>query len=156
MDNKVISQVNFEISQIDELFKSYSSLLHRIRKVEPNMIEVTACASVLHSFYNGLENIFLSIVKRIDRNVPTGDRWHRDLLYQMGKETPERKQVLTNKTIDQLVDYMGFRHFYRHSYSFSLEWDELEILIVPVENIWQRIKDELEIFLNSLEMNNEM
>jgi hypothetical protein len=86
------------------------------------MIEVTACASVLHSFYNGLENIFLSIVKRIDRNVPTGDRWHRDLLYQMGKETPERKQVLTNKTIDQLVDYMGFRHFYRHSYSFSLEW----------------------------------
>lgn len=148
--------MNFEISQIDELFKSYSSLLHRIRKVEPNMIEVTACASVLHSFYNGLENIFLSIVKRIDRNVPTGDRWHRDLLYQMGKETPERKQVLTNKTIDQLVDYMGFRHFYRHSYSFSLEWDELEILIVPVENIWQRIKDELEIFLNSLEMNNEM
>jgi hypothetical protein len=138
LDNKVISQVNFEISQIDELFKSYSSLLHRIRKVEPNMIEVTACASVLHSFYNGLENIFLSIVKRIDRNVPTGDRWHRDLLYQMGKETPERKQVLTNKTIDQLVDYMGFRHFYRHSYSFSLEWDELEI------------------FLNSLEMNNEM
>lgn len=145
--------MNFEISQIDELFKSYSSLLHRIRKVEPNMIEVTACASVLHSFYNGLENIFLSIVKRIDRNVSTGDRWHRDLLYQMGKETPERKQVLTNKTIDQLVDYMGFRHFYRHSYSFSLEWDELEILIISVEDIWQQIKDELEIFLNSLEIN---
>ena len=40
MDNKVISQVNLEISQIDELFKSYSSLLHRIRKVEPDMIEV--------------------------------------------------------------------------------------------------------------------
>lgn len=152
MDNKLIAQVNLEISQIDELFKAYSNLLHSIQKQEPDIIEVTACASVLHSFYNGLENIFLCIVKRIDRNVPTGDRWHRDLLYQIGKATPERNQVLMNKTIDQLVDYMGFRHFYRHSYSFSLDWKELEKLIVPVENIWQQIKDELEIFLNGLEI----
>jgi len=152
LDNKLIAQVNLEISQIDELFKAYSNLLHSIQKQEPDIIEVTACASVLHSFYNGLENIFLCIVKRIDRNVPTGDRWHRDLLYQIGKATPERNQVLMNKTIDQLVDYMGFRHFYRHSYSFSLDWKELEKLIVPVENIWQQIKDELEIFLNGLEI----
>lgn len=156
MAEKIILQVKFEISQIDELFKSYSSILRKIRKVEPDLIEVTAFASVLHTFYNGLENIFLCIVKRIDRDVPTGDRWHRDLLYQMGKATPERNKVLLSKTIDQLADYMGFRHFYRHSYSFSLEWEELEKLIVPVEDIWQQIKDELEIFLNSLEINNEM
>jgi hypothetical protein len=153
---KVISQVRFEISQIDELLKSYSDILHKIGKDAPNLIELTAFASILHSFYNGLENIFLCIVKRIDINVPIGDRWHRDLLNQMGKATLERNQVLSNKTIDKLVDYMGFRHFYRHSYSFSLEWEELERLIVPIENIWQQVKNELEIFLNSLEINNEM
>ena len=145
--------MKLEISQIDELFKSYSSLFRRIRKEEPDLIEVTAFASVLHSFYNGLENIFLCIVKRIDRNVPTGDRWHRDLLYQIGKAIPERNQVLTNKTIDLLLDYMGFRHFYRHSYSFSLEWEELEKLMVPIKDIWQQIKDELELFLDRLEIN---
>jgi len=142
--------VNLEIRQIDELFESYSNLLHSIRKEEPDIIEVTACASILHSFYNGLENIFLCIVKRIDCNVPTGDRWHRDLPYQMGETTTERNQVLSDETIAQLVDYMGFRHFYRHSYSFLLEWEELEKLMVPVEDIWQQIKDELEMYLNSL------
>ena len=154
MTEKVISQVKFEVSQIDELFKSYSSILRIIRKEEPDLIEVTAFASILHSFYNGLENIFLCIVRRIDRNIPTGDRWHRDLLYQMGKAIPERKQVLSSKTIDKLTEYMGFRHYYRYSYSFSLKWEEIEKLIVPAKNIWQQIKNELEIFLNSLEFDN--
>lgn len=151
MIKKGISQVKFEISQIDELFKSYSDLLRETQKEEPDLIEVTAFASVLHSFYNGVENIFLNIVKRIDCNVPTGDRWHRDLLYQIGKATPERSKVLTHKTIALLVDYMGFRHFYRHSYSFSLEWEELEKLTAPMEDIWKQVKDELEVFLKSLE-----
>jgi len=154
LTEKVISQVKFEVSQIDELFKSYSSILRIIRKEEPDLIEVTAFASILHSFYNGLENIFLCIVRRIDRNIPTGDRWHRDLLYQMGKAIPERKQVLSSKTIDKLTEYMGFRHYYRYSYSFSLKWEEIEKLIVPAKNIWQQIKNELEIFLNSLEFDN--
>ena len=156
MVKKVVSQVKLEITQIDELFKSYSSLFQRIQKGEPDLIEVTAFASVLHSFYNGLENIFSCIVKGIDRNFPTGDRWHRDLLDQMGKATLERNQVLSGKTIDQLIDYMGFRHFYRHSYSSLLEWDELEKLICTVEDIWQQIKDELEIFLKSLEINKKI
>lgn len=86
MAEKVVSQISFEISQIDGLFESYSNLLLRIRQEKPDLIETTAIASVLHSFYNGLENIFLCIAKRIDQNIPEGDQWHRDLLYQMGKK----------------------------------------------------------------------
>lgn len=112
MVKNVISQVKLEIAQIDELFQSYASLFDKIRKENPNLIEVTACASVLHSFYNGLENIFLCIAKRIDENAPVGNRWHRDLLDQMGKTIPGRNQVLASTTIDRLLDYMGFRHFY--------------------------------------------
>jgi hypothetical protein len=50
----------------------------------------------------------------------------------------------------RLADYLGFRHFYRHSYSFYLEWDELEKLVVPLAEIWERTKDELQIFLGRL------
>ena len=37
----------------------------------PDLVEITALASVLHSFYNGLENVFLSISKAVDADVPT-------------------------------------------------------------------------------------
>ena len=116
----------------------------------PNLVDITALASVLHSFYNGLENIFLNIAKRIDMKVPKTTQWHRNFLTQMTKTTSKRGQVLTNDIANRLADYLGFRHFYRHSYSFFLEWDELEKLVGPLDVTWKQIKNELQIFLDSL------
>jgi hypothetical protein len=147
---KVISQVEFEIGQIDQLFKSYADLLERVQKNMPDLVEVTAVASVLHSFYNGLENIFLSIAKGIDADVPAGSQWHRDLLTRMAESTARRRSVLTTEMAHRLADYLGFRHFYRHSYSFFLEWDEVEKLVTPLAEVWVQVKDELQLFLNSL------
>lgn len=150
MVKKVVSQVQFEMGQIDLLFDSYADLLERAEKSAPDLIEITAIASVLHSFYNGLENIFRSIAKEIDNDVPTSAQWHRDLLNRMTEAVANRRPVLTTETSDRLSEYLGFRHFFRHSYSFFMEWDELEKLVTPLENVWAQTKDELERFLNSL------
>jgi hypothetical protein len=45
---------------------------------------------------------------------------------------------------------LGFRHFYRHSYSFFLEWGELEELVTSLAEVWDQVKDELQLFLDSL------
>ena len=66
MVEKTISQVEFEIGQIDQLLEIYADLLEQVRRETPGLVEVAAVASVLHSFYNGLERIFLSIAKGID------------------------------------------------------------------------------------------
>jgi hypothetical protein len=150
LHKKAISQIAFEIEQIDKLLASYSELLHRSQTGTPNLVEITALASVLHSFYNGMENIFLTIAKRIDSQLPQTDRWHRDLLTQMTQATSKRNQVLTNELANRLTDYLGFRHFYRHSYSFFLEWDELEKLVTLLEGLWVDVKVELEAFVDSL------
>lgn len=121
MVEKVVSQIKFEIEQIDHLLASYADLLERTREQEPDLIETTAAASVLHSFYNGLENIFLVIAKGIDADVPTSAQWHRVLLTRMTEPTSSRKPVLMTETAHRLASYLGFRHFYRHSYSFFLE-----------------------------------
>jgi len=73
----VVSQVEFEIGQVDHLFESYADLLEQTQKKAPDLVEITAVASVLHSFYNGLENIFLSIAKGIDRDVPAGAQFEQ-------------------------------------------------------------------------------
>jgi len=137
---------------MDDLFESYADLLSRVQTRSPDLVEVTAVASVLHSFYNGLENIFLSIAKGLDASVPTGAQWHRDLLAQMAERTPLRPLVITTETAHQLADYLGFRHFYRHSYSFFLEWDELEKLVTPLTKVWEQVKSELDLFLDRLSL----
>lgn len=147
---KFISQVKLEISQIDQLFETYADLLNQVQKAVPNLVEVTAVASVLHSFYNGVENIFLSIAKGIDGEVPKGSQWHRDLLTRMTEPTAFRGPALTVETAHRLAAYLGFRHFYRHSYSFFLEWEEMEKLVTPLAGVWSQAKQELQLFLDSL------
>jgi len=58
---------------------------------------------------------------------------------------------LTEKTVDQLVAYMGFRHFYRHAYSFFLQWEELARLVLRLEQTWVTVKGELLQFLEALD-----
>lgn len=149
MDRKIKSQVKFEIKQIDELFQSYADLFNRVRNRSPDLVEITAIASVLHSFYNGMENIFLTIAKGIDESVPLGEQWHRELLIQMAEQTPDRNRVLTQETVQCLAKYLAFRHYFRHSYSFFLEWKELKELVDPLEGDWKRIKNEILLFLNN-------
>jgi len=152
---KVIRKLEFEVGQIDHLFEVYADLLERARENTPDVVEITAMASILHSFYNGLENIFLAVAKGIDKDVPSGGQWHRDLLEQMTRATPIRNPVLTDETSVQLDEYMGFRHFYRHSYSFFLNWERLELLVTPLPEIWEQAKDEIQQFLRQIEGENE-
>jgi hypothetical protein len=107
-------------------------------------------ASVLHSFYTGLEKIFLLIAKGIDKSVPTTEQWHRTLLNRMSETTPARNPVLTIETSDSLSAYLSFRHFYRHSYSFYLDLTELEKLVVPLPQTWFQVKTELSLFVTNL------
>ncbi|MBI3176370.1 MAG: hypothetical protein HY872_04895 [Chloroflexi bacterium] len=150
MSEQIVSDIKFEIEQIDKLLETYTDLLAKAQTGKPDLVETTAIGSVLHSFYNGLENVFLAIAKGIDRNVSAGSQWHRDLLNQMAQSTTRRKAILSASTAESLTDYLSFRHFFRHSYSFYLDWEELEELVTPLVDIWGRTKNELQDFLETL------
>lgn len=128
----MISRIRFEVRQIEWLFDSYADLLDRCRQTSPDLVEMTAVASVLHAFYNGLENIFLVVSKELDGTVPAGPSWHRDLLVLMSRDTPQRRRVISEQTREKLAAYLTFRHFFRHSYSFFLDWSRLEKLVIPL------------------------
>ena len=59
---------------------------------------------------------------------------------------------MTTETAHRLADYLGFRRFYRHSYSFFLEWDELEKLVTLLPEVWVQVKGELQLFLDGLNL----
>ena len=152
-NERIKSQIQFQIQQIDKLLKMYNQLLKECREKEPDLVEITAIASVLHSFYNGLENIFEIIAKRIDNGIIQGEQWHKRLLSEMVSKNDKRSVVISNDLKDKLIEYMGFRHFFRHSYSFFLDWDELKKLVLPLEEVWKQAKGEIEVFLDSIDKN---
>ena len=147
--DKVKEAIEFEFGEIESLFQLYKKELFELDLEQtPNLLELTAFASVLHSFFNGIENILLTIAKNIDKNVPTDSNWHKSLITQMTKENESRKPVLSEKMKDELKKYLTFRHFFRHSYSFHLEWEELKKLVKPIHQVWEKFKSEISSFLS--------
>jgi hypothetical protein len=138
------------VALIDQLLAAYADLLLQVEQKPPDLVQVTALASVLHSFYNGLESIFITIAKEVDGAVPTGDRWHRDLLEQMGTANEFREVVLPLPVQLQIQNYLAFRHYYRHAYSFFLRWEELRELVLPLTAVWQQTRTVLNQFATGL------
>jgi hypothetical protein len=149
--DKVGSQIRFEIEQIDRLLNIYEEVLMKCKGDEPSLTEITAAASALHSFYNGLENIFKIITRRIDNRTLSGEQWHKRLLSEMVQNTENRASVISEDLGQKLIKYMGFRHFFRHSYSFSLDREELRMLLLPLDETWNQVKRELGRFMNRID-----
>ncbi len=56
-----------------QLLSEYDDLIASSRSIAPTLIEYTALGAVLQSFYNGVENIFQTIGKRVDGQIPAGE-----------------------------------------------------------------------------------
>jgi hypothetical protein len=122
----LILKINFEIAQIETLLKTHELLLQMCRQKTPDSTELAAIGTILHSFYNGIEKIFLFIAKDFDESVPGGEKWHRELIRMMAPSTKYRDAILSADILEIIIDYLGFRHYFRHSYDFQLDWGSLK------------------------------
>ena len=136
MDEKIKEKINLEISKLDLLIGKSSILIEKCRIIEPDFFELNAIGSILHSYYNGLENIFTLVGKHIDNVYFSSQKWHKELLNSMFAETERRKPVLDENIHEQLLDYMSFRHVFRHSYGYELDWERLRPLFFGIIENW--------------------
>ena len=80
MDETVKIKIEHEISRIDKLLVDVKPLLDLCKiKEEPDIIEMTATAQVLHSFYNGVESVIVIFFKYMNEKLPNDLRWHKTL-----------------------------------------------------------------------------
>jgi len=151
LHENTIKKISFEIKQINTLIDSYQALFLKVEESSPDLVELAAFASILHSFYNGIENIFQIIIKKVDHETIDDVQWHKEILRKMSEPNKKRDPVISIDTMLLLTQYLSFRHFYRHSYSFYLNWIELQPLVRSLNKIWKRTTSEIKDFLTTLE-----
>ena len=140
-----------ECRQIDRLMDEYRPLLARLAAREPDNIERSALAAMLHSFYTGVENIFKRIAIALDGGLPDGQNWHRDLLASMARPGAHRPAALSQAARLALRPYLDFRHIFRHGYGFDLQWDKMAGLVRGYEEAWRLVHKELAEFMAALD-----
>ncbi len=150
MSPELRDEIETELTLLATELADLRSLLSSFAPGRPDSTQTKAAAVCLHSFYNGIENIFKRVATRVDGGPPTGQFRHADLLDSMSKPTPARPGVLSDNLAKELRKYMQFRHFFRHGYAHFLRWDEMAPLAVGCEAVFARFKSEVMAFLASL------
>ena len=149
MDNELKSKVLYEISQLDKLIGDAKPLFDLCKLREPDFIEISAAALVLHSFYNGIENILILIIKHYEGNLSNSNKWHMELLDKAFVPNENMKQIINNDLKETTEEYLKFRHFVRHTYGFKLKFEQMEDLLNGIDVFWQKIKENIINFLGN-------
>ena len=106
----------------------------------------------LHSFYSGLERVFELVARHVDRVLPSGDTWHRDLLQQMTHDlTDVRPAVIGRDSALSLDEFRRFRHLVRNVYTINLVPERIAGLMSALPALWPELQAELLAFADFLE-----
>jgi len=106
----------------------------------------------LHGFYAGVERIFEDITRTLEKAMPGGPEWHRDLLVQMSAGVNAiRPPVITQETRYCLDEYRGFRHVVRNVYTFNLRPARLKELSMQLRDCYRSVEQDLQTFAGFLE-----
>jgi hypothetical protein len=151
LDNNAKEKIEHEIHRIDKLLNDAKPLLDLCKIKEPDFIEITATAQILHSFYNGIESVVVLFLKSINEKILNDSKWHKTLFEIIFGSNSKNIAILRNDIKDIMEKYMYFRHFIRHSYSSELDWNEMEPLVKNLDEIWEKIKIDFESFIKNNE-----
>ena len=149
MDKNVKIKIEYEISRIDKSIGSVKPLLDLCKLKVPDIIEMTAAAQVLHSFYNGVESIIVLLFKNMNEKLPNDIKWHKILFDMTFGNNSKNLTILRNDIKNQFEKYMLFRHFIRYAYGSELKWSQMEPLINGLEKMWETIKLDFESFIEN-------
>ena len=150
---KLQKELESEMENLARLNCEMKQLLAKIDD-KPSFIEIRAAGSILHDFYCGIEKIFQRIALSIDANLPQGEDWHTELLLQMAKPFKGiRDSLVTGELLQNLKEYLRFRHLFRHIYGFELRWERFKELCVELEGIFKELDFEIKQFMKGLGRN---
>jgi hypothetical protein len=122
------------------------------QRSEDQDLYLDSAALNLHDFYAGLERVFHHIAATVDRSVPSGHEWHRELLRQMNVSLPQiRPQVLSTETLKTIDEYLRFRHVVRNIYTFEFDSDQIEHLVQRLRPSFEQVQGELLAFADFLD-----
>ena len=150
--DKLIHRISDERVKIKKTVQGIKIALHEIDVVaekHKKYIEKTI-ASDLVEIYNGFEKVFQRIAREIDKNIPSGSRWHRKLLDQMTENYQKRPPVISQRTSHRLKQLLRFRHRMNNIYRYELIFEKVKQHAKEISQLYEDVSKELDAFTKFL------
>jgi len=142
-----------EFAKIDTVAKEFRNVEDKL-ELPPDRVpnyDRGAVGYLLHNFYNGCENIFRSIARFFENDLGPST-WHKDLLKRMKMEiSGYRPKVIDHELYRLLDDFRAFRHKFRYTYSFELDWEKEQIVARKLLRTKELLEIQIKAFLDQLD-----
>ena len=104
-----------------------------------SQLELAGVAALLHNFYNGIENIVKQVFQEKSLSIPQGESWHRDLLLAAAE-----KNIISYLLLNNLKQYLAFRHYFSHAYALELFPERMEPLVKDAVALFNEFKQQID------------
>lgn len=141
------TKIELGLEELSTVHDQLSPLISRATDASVGVIETAAACAMLHSFYTEIEKILKLIARDFDRQRPSSDAWHKDLLNQMSAATAARPAVLTAALVEVLSEFLAFRHLFRGASIALMRWEKLSPLVAKVDETYSRTRLEILSFV---------
>lgn len=146
-------RIRGEVSDLEQVIERAGQAWQLVQRGQSEQyFYVDSVALNLHSFYSGLEKLFELIARHVDRSLPNGETWHRDLLYQMAQDFPDVRPAVISQNSAAIADeFRRFRHLVRNVYTINLLPERMVGLVKTLPEFWPTLRAELLAFADYLD-----
>ncbi len=111
--------------QVEQIQNIYSMLENKLAQFESKDVSIEMVESTgywLHNFYCAFEDLFKIVAGFWENDVGTDESFHIHLLKRMHVRIEGiRPALLSKESYVSLNELRGFRHVFRHAYSYGLD-----------------------------------
>lgn len=148
----ILLKVDLE-GQINTIDKIHQKMIKRAAKLQVDDDAILeSIAYQIHNLYCAAEDLLKIVASCFENNISSSSQWHSLLLQRMTVEIPGiRPALLSADSYGILNSLRGFRHFFRHAYGASIDYDPLKINLDKALNLRESLGRDVHFFLLALE-----
>lgn len=150
MDKIEFNLLKAEIeAQVKEIDKIYEEIKDREKGAKRNKARLESLGYKLHNLYCAFEDLFKIVARHFENQIRDISKYHKELLHRMSLSIDGvRPALISDESYRALDELRAFRHFFRHAYSYELNYEKIIIPIASVNKLKEIYKEDIYRFLN--------
>jgi len=146
-----LAEFDYQIEQIINVYSilEIKKIVFRKKAVAREMVESTGYW--LHNLYSAFEVLFKLTAGFWENNVKTNGDFHINILKRMLVHIEQvRPALISEESYQFLNELRGFRHVFRHAYSFGMDDERVSFLLFRVLKKKELLMQDLQKFRKAI------
>jgi len=147
-----ISEYDHQVQQIEIVYSDLRKKLKTVDNAEPSIELVESIGYWMHNLYCAYEDLFKLVSGFWENNMNRNGEFHINLLKRMLiKIKGVRPALLRDDSYAYLNELRGFRHVFRHAYSYGMDDERVTFLLRKTIRKEGNVLKDIKIFRSKIQ-----